>query len=126
MLKARAEMAAIDADDDAQFFAGRKFFEEVRQRAAEAVEIGEVVPLGQAFDIIVHAAAKERDEADGLSLFALCRMKLVQRLQPEQRELDRMFAVDAPREKNGALGSASATRASTRSVAQVACPSGVT
>jgi len=85
MLETRSEMAAVDADDDVQFFSRRKFLEEVGEGAAEPVEIGEVVPLNQALDILVHAAAKERDEADGFSLSSrpacqACRMKLMERL----------------------------------------------
>ena len=72
--------------------------EKVSQSAAEAVEIGKVVPVGKAFDILLYAAAKERDKADGFFLFRrpACparRMKLMERLEPDEGELDGMFAV---------------------------------
>ena len=63
------------------------------KRAAEAVEIGEVVPIGEAFDVRVHAAAKERNEVDRFFRADFRRMELMERLEPEQGELDGMFAV---------------------------------
>jgi len=99
MLEARTEMAAVDADDDTQFLPRRKFFEDAGQRAAEPVEIGEIVPAGHAFDIIGHAAAQERDEADGFFFREFPRMKLMERLEPNQREFDGMFAVMRPMKK---------------------------
>jgi hypothetical protein len=41
------------------------------------VEFGQVVPLDQAFDVFVHAAAKERREAKGPIALSFVRVKLV-------------------------------------------------
>ena len=64
MIEAGAEMATIDTDDDAELFAGRKFIQELGQRAAEPVEFPEFVPCGKFLDIGMKAAAEKRDEAE--------------------------------------------------------------
>ena len=95
MLKARTKMAAVDADNDSRGLTGGYGIQEAAEGAAEPVKVGQVIPFAQAFDVLVHAAAEKRDEANRLLLFNAKgrRMKLMKRLEPDQGELDGMFAI---------------------------------
>ncbi len=95
MLEAGAEMAAVDADDDPHGLVRGHRIQEVGESAAEPVEIGQVVPLPEALDIFVHSPAQERNEANGLRLFVRSGVKLMERLQPDERELDGVLTVVA-------------------------------
>ena len=65
--------------------------EQIAKRTAEPMEVFEIVPLGEALDIIMQGAAKKRHKADWLWLTG--RMKLVDRLEPKERELDGVLAL---------------------------------
>ncbi len=94
MLEARAEMAAVDADNDMKFSAGgRHFGEEIGEGFAEAMEVGELAPVEHALDVGVQGAAEDRDEADRLFRGAFLGMEAVKGLEPEERELDGVLAL---------------------------------
>ena len=52
------------------------------------MELGQVVPVAISLHIMMQAAAKERNETHVLRL----RMKLMDRLETEERKLDRVLA----------------------------------
>ena len=91
MVEAWAEVAAVDADDDAEFFSGRELSKKASKVAGEEVEIVQFVPLHSAFDEGVESAAEKRNEPD--RLIAGLGMEPVQGLEPEKRKFDRVFAV---------------------------------
>ena len=93
VVKAGSEMAAVDADNDPQFIARRIFFEEGRESATQPMKFVEVVPHGKAFDVGVKSAAKQRDEADGPFASLGFGMKLMKRLEPEERKFDGVLAL---------------------------------
>ena len=92
VVEAGAEMAAVDADDDAQLFARWMLLQQGSQGAAEPVKILKVVPFGKTFDIGMESAAEERDESDRLCFLSVRSLKLMQSLQPEKREFDGVLA----------------------------------
>jgi len=90
MLEAGAEVAAVDADDDAELLTGRIFLEKRGEMAAEPVEIVEVVPFDEALDVGVESAAEEGHEAEFVRAFG--GVQLMEGLKPEQGELDGVLA----------------------------------
>lgn len=63
----------------------------VGQSAGQPMKIIEVVPFGETFDVGIEPAAKKRNEAK--TFRRLGGMEAMQRLEPEERELDGMFAL---------------------------------
>ena len=99
MTKAWAHVAAVDADDDAQLFAGREFQEELPQGGGQLMKEPEVVPLRGALDIMVQASAEQWHKANGpIAAFGVG-VQSVDGLQPDERELDRVFALVCLREE---------------------------
>ena len=101
------DMAAVDADDDAQLLAGRIFLEELAQRAAELMENGEVVPLRARRRR--NGAGRRRAAARSGPARRRGGVEPMERLQPEQRKLDRVLALVRLGEEE-ALGSTAGER----------------